>query len=1165
MLLSYEEFKKIVPVKTTIFFENLTYALYYYTLLDNAVILQNGLKTKDKNIRELASIIYAMSCDDDYAPNIKKFNIKCPNFKDIPKSAILSDTTHLLYKKYASDLIPEYPNKIYYSELLPIDIINKGFTYIYYNTNITSSEFEQLFPSKTETEEDIKRTSTFLHQESEKKVIDRLFKDLPTTTVILLEKANHFYSLLTSSIGCQEENPDIVIDRDNAVPLSILLALFSCAKEYSVEDKINEYEELTLYLESKGINMDSILAHLNIELEDDNEEEEKKNLIPLMTIYKPYFENSGTISVFEVFSRLFDRNISPQPVIQKILLEHKIDPEVFKNYQMDKSLLERQKIKSKVLDMNSIRKFYFKPDIDNFLCLAIKAYQVILEKVQQGGYNEQLLTNDADYFQLALYFASVYKKHSLGNYLCENGITPEEVLKHLQIDISKQEIMSQKLKPQFYLDKEHSFRNLSNSTLNWATPYFINFGNSLLIERLICEINPVLFSEIRDNDQNLADAVKQYEDDKKERLSKKRQHRYLKDMPNELVRVLRTASKFDKELHYYTDYDDKDIISLSLLLSILQDDDSKVRRFLYDKGLNYEKVKDYILYDDDNSFLAEHDDLDIEDTDEDIDLLIDKYGSIVFGGANQGLKKSDLSIINICKNIFSKSYHVGTKFSDLLEALCFDFDEFKDIDLQFQKFVADDKHSKAVQRMNRRLDNYTERAREYIKDVVRIHKRIVDNGKILNRCIPIELRDDDIEMLSFVLALFNDENLSNYQEFLREQNIDQKSILSFIGIDDPNKIFADLQKDEVSPYIYDEHYEKYAIKTDQNGHYMNLLNSLFKVNNSSILKDICNSLGGNYDTLVETLKVSSIHDLSFPQKLNHLRNITTERLDCNDIKSVLGFGKKLEIHNKYLNGSFLPSLHFGLDTEVAERISRDFDSFLEANHKSTSTKNRSIFGKRQQTEPTKITGIDDTQMYFLNKTLETELDKLKEELLHFAAKKTYLEVYRDKNMDYLDAVNDAYEKMLNKVDSETVCEILRAKRDKFDIAISSSNRELRIISQNIVNYFITINAIEIVKDSLLPVVNVEFESDRKNERIEENNALLDCVVKFAKAVLFHDSEGIESYGEELKSTDAFKDITPAISSEINTLIESIKVSKDLEKDSSKEQKAKSKTINYMAV
>ena len=208
-----------------------------------------------------------------------------------------------------------------------------------------------------------------------------------------------------------------------------MLSLFSCAKEYSVEDKINEYEELTLYLESKGINMDSILACLNMELEDDEEleNEEKIDLVPLITVYKPYFDGNDTISIFEVFSRLFDRNISPQPVIQKILLEHNLDPEVFKNYQMDKNFLERQKMQSKIVEMNIIRDKYFNSDVDSFLCFAVKAYQVILEKVQQGGYNEQLLTNDADCFQLALYFASVYKKHRLGNYLYENGITPEEV------------------------------------------------------------------------------------------------------------------------------------------------------------------------------------------------------------------------------------------------------------------------------------------------------------------------------------------------------------------------------------------------------------------------------------------------------------------------------------------------------------------------------------------------------------------------------------------------------------------------------------------------------------------------------------------------------------------------------------------------------------------
>ncbi len=1168
MTLSYDEFKKLVPEKTKIFFENLCVALYHYIISDNAVILKNASKTKDNNIRELASIIYAMSYDDDYAPSIKKFNINCPNFNEITHSTISNNICKLLYEKYASDLIPEYPVKIYYGELLPIDIIYRGLTYIYYNTNITRSEIEQLFPKNQETEKDIKRESDFLHQENEKKVIDGLFKDLPPTTVILLEKANYFYSLLTSLIGYQGENPNIVIDRDNAVPLSILLSLFSCAKEYSVEDKINEYEELTLYLESKGINMDSILTYLNIDFED-ADEEEKINLVPLMTIFKPYFEGDGTISIFEVFSRLFDRNISPQPVIQKILLEHNLDPEFFKNYQMDKNFLERQKMQSKIVEMNIIRDKYFNSDVDSFLCFAVKAYQVILEKVQQGGYNEQLLTNDADCFQLALYFASVYKKHRLGNYLCENGITPEEVLKHLQIDISEQEIMSQKLKPQLYLDIEKEFRHLSDSTLEWATPYFINFSNSLLIDRLICEINPDLFTKIRDSEQNLAYMVTQYENYKKENLSKKRQHRYFKDMPDELVRVLRTASKFFVEINDLdTDYDDKDIISLSLLLSILQDDNSNVRRFLNDKDLHYSKVVGTIVGDDGDSFLVEHDDLDIEDTDEDIDLLIDKYGSIVFGGANQGLKKSDLSIINICKNIFSKSYHIGPKFGDFLESLYLDFDEFKDIDSDFKKYVAEEKHDKAIRRMDRRMDDYQENAKDYIKDVIRIHKRIVDNGKVLNRCVPVELSDEDVEMLSFILALFNSENNSIYQEFLREYQIDQKSILAFIGIDDPSKIYDGLEKDEVSPYIYDEHYEKYAINRDQNGRSMNnLFNALFAVNKSNIFKDICDSLGGNYSVLIKELKNGDLSSLPYLERVDQItimRSMPIEKLDCNDIKSVLGFGKKLEIYNNYLNTIFPYSLHFELDKETAEKVSKAFDNFIDTTNNKSPSKSRGLFGKRQQNEPTKITGIDENQMYLFTKILEEELEKLKEELLEFADVRTYLEAYRDKNMDYLDVVTNAYEEILNKVDSETVCEILRSKKDKFDIAISSLNRELRIVNQSIVNYFVAINAIEIVKNSLLPVVNVEFETDRNNERTEENNALLECVVKFTKAVLFHDLEGIENFGEQLKSTNAFKDITPAISSEINTLIEGIKASKELEKDS-KESKPKAKTISYMAL
>lgn len=1167
MTLSYDEFKKLVPEKTKIFFENLCVALYHYTISDSAVILKNASKTKDNNIRELASIIYAMSYDDDYAPNIKKFNINCPNFNEISQSPLSSNICKLLYEKYASDLIPEYPSKIYYGELLPIDIIYKGLTYIYYNTNITRSEFEQLFPKNKETEQDIKRTSTFLHQEYEKKVVDSLFKGLPPTTVILLEQANHFYSLLTSSIGYQGENPDIVIDRDNAVPLSILLALFSCAKEYSVEDKINEYEELTLYLESKGINMDSILACLNMELEDDEEleNEEKIDLVPLITVYKPYFDGNDTISIFEVFSRLFDRNISPQPVIQKILLEHNLDPEVFKNYQMDKSFLERQKMQSKIIEMNMIRDKYFNSDVDSFLCFAIKAYQVILEKVQQGGYNEQLLTSDADYFQLALYLASVYKKHHLGNYLYKNGITPEEVLKRLQIDISEEEIMSQKVKPQFYLDVEKEFRHLSDSTLEWATPYFINFSDSLLIDRLLCEINPDLFAEIRDSDHNLADTINQYENDKKENLCKRRQHRYFKDMPDELVKVLRTASKFFVEINdLESDYDDKDIISLSLLLSILQDDNTNVRNFLNDRGINYDNVEEAVLtycYDGD-------DEIDIEDTDEDIDLLINKYGPIVFGGANQGLKKSELSIINICKNIFSRSYHNGPKFSDFLESLYLDFDELKNIDSDFKKYVDREKRDKAIQRMNRRMDDYHPTARKYIKDVARIHKRIVDNGKVLNRCVPVELSDEDVEMLSFILALFNDKELSLYQEILKDNNIDQKSILAFIGIDDPNKIFADLRKDEVSPYIYDEHYEKYAISRDKNGRSMNnLLSALFKVNKSNIFKDICDSFGGNYNVLISELKNADLSSLPFLEKLDQvriMRDMPIEKLDCADIKSVLGFGNRLEIYNSQINTIFPSSLHFELDKETAEEVSKSFDDFLNnATNRSTSKSRGGLFGKRQQNDSTKVTGIDEEQMYLFNSTLEVELTKLKKELLAFADAKIYLEAYRDKNMDYLNVVTDAYEDILNKVDSETVCEILRSKKDKFAIAISSLNRELRIVNQNIVNYFVAINAIEIVKNSLLPTVHVEFETDRKNERVEENNALLENVVKFTKAVLFHDLEGIENYGEQLKTTNAFKDITPAISSEINTLIEGIKASKEIEKYS--KEKPKAKTMSYIAV
>lgn len=1122
--MTYEEFNKLVPYETKEFLEKaLPYINYYW---DDYLLFYKDKESSSEVLtnrygRILFILIYVLTEKSSYNNLLSSFEFNRDSYSSM-LSKIPKDVNKNTAFSYLCSIIPRLSDNIYYTDLTPLDIILFSFDK-YKNedsavNSIVFNGFSSLQPIRKQIE-DYNSNHKFQQQQLFAK---KLYDDFSVSVISYLETASQIYYYLKAKNAFNSSNEDIV-------PIAMLLAAYNYQDTYIYEkEKISEKKVITKLLEDKKISYSFVSTFA------------KYDTIP--SLYKPnvyviseymikYCDNSGLkkdITVSDILEKVFDFKYTGSHIIERLLADKNVPIIALKDFK--KQVTDKIKETKDLYIQEYIQSLYkdLARDPREFIEFTCKTYQLILEKMKSNSYNQELLESDNDTITLALYISNCYYNGVINTFFSEYGVTLEKVLSLLNIQISEEEIRKIKLDKLLLVDKFDRFikdginKNKSKSSID-INDIIVNlcnrnFTKSVILENIFESINEDIDLE-KDFYKQLSKFLKEKE--AKENLAKEEE--VFAGISEEVKQYIKNASIIDK-LIYRQQPDVQENLRefLALLMAV---------EFLTDKEIsNFIKYLDIDVVSLASGYNINANNLSITNILADIDLMSSKYKKYIFGGINKDKPRKDITIKSIIHNVFNKelnSYYGknhGTKDT---------YDHFDD---KYECFL----NTQEEQNQIKQLENFIANCqmRYYIERVL-IIDGIIRNYQSNNKSEIIKT-DDDIVLLSMILGI--PYSYLSYWHFFTDQNIRIIDILDICNIAYLKTNFDDIGVISLSYNhykIFKDHYLRYFEQDDSKYkrsecNETQLLPRIFdkSINSSPLLENICAVLNVSYEILKQEFVSGKNYEelLTIDDRIKMLEN-RTDSIDISDIESITNFGNFLSMHTKYIYNE-LPQLALS-DTNASaiatiNSISNDIykEEPVELPKQGFFAK---IFGSKPTVEPKKVINYDKIEQ--LKLAINDNIKTLNKELASYYGIRKYIEAYRQNNNRHCEVIQSEIKKLEEKLqgldinkdseyalflETQTSLHVLKNKVNRFQITNQLMRQELLSINQSIVNHFMTVNALEMSRDDLIPLIGAEYAICQGNSIEKQSIELSQNVITLFQSLL---SQNIESTISNLKELE----------------------------------------------
>ena len=1034
-----------------------------------------------------------------------------------------------LFERYGSLFLTFSDKTQYYSQSM-YDIL-KGVMYKSYEYS-----FSRLFGIDDNSCKYIKSYADTLKKERTEEIETDLYKDLPVDVVFYLEYASKIRTELLKLFKRNSLSEDKYIKNNDSylVPLSLFYTLF--------ELDTTEVKDILVYFNGKGITRDAVKKLVRIPVVSEVKKN-NANLECIKYLYKPYFEakDGEDINVKTIVKRLLDRNITNNIGVERILSSLNVRAQDLSNMNE-----EIDKYKEVERD-RQIREFYDGLNVDtrDYINFATKIYQLLLEKMKEGKHNKYILSSVDDADTLALYIASSFYNTNIEKFYVGHGVSLDRVLKLLNITITKEEIDSQKLDSRITMDRFARFVNdgvnankkssaitIDNVAMNLCNR---GFNKSMVMEHIFEGIR----SDI-DLPEDFTNRVRSYltklERDRVDKLIEQ----IFKYKSNEYYNFMDIAYRAYRAMSRMNYENDMENIKLAILYAVLftNHEDSKIYKYLgitVDSIDNwYEKrIESYL----DASF--------------DIDVVASKL--IPFVTEENGKIKA---------KIFTKE-NKDMKTVRFLASLNINYDDLCDLDKVREEIKVKEQRELLRKQVDECLDfKFDIVSKNIVVDAVRIYEYLVNN----KRGIVEQLSDSDIEDLSLFLGLIEgyvSEDIVDSKcgkvyrsndEYVSKYNITYERVLELLGysVDELNSN-KDLNYD-----IFMKHFKKYCDGKKTKITKNDLIRTLFG-KDSSVVRKIVESFYVDYTVY----KAEFIYDkdyidtLSMEERIIILTELKAYELEPDSTTDIVNYGSELGIHTKYINSEFPETIKQGERNSSVDSIKEVIDKIY--GRKTDTSKKHSwfdrIFGTGEQEEHS--IDINEEVLEELKKKVIEHINPLYQDIKTFEDLVRYMEVYRKKNLEYLDKVNDAieyYRIRMNEIDKDDVLETLKidvylkalnAKRDSFVLTDQLLRNYIYSLYVLIKGDLTTITGLEMARDTLIPLIGA---SNIMNNGIDNQRMGIKAnkyIAKLLESVVSKNNVGMRDNLEELRKLGVSDNQLLEISTDVNKYIEQITSSRKL--------------------
>lgn len=409
---------------------------------------------------------------------------------------------------------------------------------------------------------------------------------------------------------------------------------------------------------------------------------------------------------------------------------------------------------------------------------------------------------------------------------------------------------------------------------------------------------------------------------------------------------------------------------------------------------------------------------------------------------------------------------------DLLNTLYKLFEVEKDNSLILKKLFM----GKTIDEIKSNIDNEVIRVAtkkkydEYQKLLCMPNDNACDSTKqLLNKLCMINLTDIKANILyEFVAMNFDNNTLDFYQEALERYGITKEILSEKFGFINSKLAYNEINLEN---FVALEDY----FTTQNNGH--KYKNSIQNILINLIADGYFDELITNKKALLYELKETKKYIPSLSETIENLQSIPIEEVNIDSLSEIMKFGDALNGEYELVTSEERKAL----ESDSSALSIQTINDLLSKKNKRKKGFWASLFEPYEEEKT-----ISDVST--LKEAINKNITILFRELLTFDLVRKYISVYFAKNLEYVNKSSEALallNERLSKLNPKDTFEyasflevnsmktIMTEKNKRFNVTSSLLNQELYKINAAIVNHFITINALEMARDDLIPLIGSE--------------------------------------------------------------------------------------------
>ena len=341
--------------------------------------------------------------------------------------------------------------------------------------------------------------------------------------------------------------------------------------------------------------------------------------------------------------------------------------------------------------------------------------------------------------------------------------------------------------------------------------------------------------------------------------------------------------------------------------------------------------------------------------------------------------------------------------------------------------------------------------------------------QLLNKLCMINITNIKVNILyEFVAMNFDNSSLDFYQDALERYGITKESLLEKFGFINSefanNEINLENFMSLVSYFIVENNNHKYK-------------NSIQNILISLIVSGYFDELITNKKALLYELKETKKYIPSLSETIENLQNSVVEEVNIDSLSEIMKFGDALNREYELVTSEERKAL----ESDSSALSIQTINDLLSRKNKPKKGFWTSLFEPYEEEKTI-------TDVPTLKEAINKNITILSRELLTFDLVRKYISVYFAKNLEYVNKSSEALallNERLSKLNPKDTFEyasfleansmktIMTEKNKRFNVTSSLLNQELYKINAAIVNHFITINALEMARDDLIPLIGSE--------------------------------------------------------------------------------------------